>query len=65
MGEDISCRLLCHKPFKLMNWDEPNSQHVIQMIQHEYFVHLLEFHYYMLQDAFCSVFILDLFQIDR
>lgn len=41
MGEDVSCRLLCHDPSRLMTWDEANSQHVIQMIQHEYFVHLL------------------------
>lgn len=41
MGEDISCRLLCHETSKeFMNWDEANSQHVIQMVQHEYFVHL-------------------------
>lgn len=45
MAEDITCRLLCHKPSKLMTWDEANSQHVIQMVQHEYFVHLLEFYY--------------------
>jgi len=71
MGEDISCRLLCHKPSKLMTWDEANSQHVIQMIQHEYFVHLLESYYYyiyiyMLQEImFCIVCILDFFQVDR
>lgn len=42
MGEDVNCRLLCHDPSRFMTWDEANSQHVIQMIQHEYFVHLLE-----------------------
>lgn len=41
MGEDVSCRLQCHESSNLMTWDEANSQHVIQMVQHEYFVHLL------------------------
>lgn len=42
MGEDINCKLLCHGPSILMTWNEAESQHVIQMVQHEYFVHLLE-----------------------
>lgn len=43
MGEDINCKLLCHGLSKdVINWDEASSQHVIQMVQHEYFVHLLE-----------------------
>jgi len=46
-----------------MTWDEANSQHVIQMIQHEYFVHLLESYCYYIfvlqENMFCVVYILD------
>lgn len=55
MAEDITCRLLCHKPSKLMTWDEANSQHVIQMVQHEYFVHLLASHYYSALQDVCII----------
>ncbi|XP_034942425.1 transmembrane 9 superfamily member 4 [Chelonus insularis] len=41
MGEDISCRLLCHSPKNPMTWDEKTSKTVIERIQHEYTVHLL------------------------
>lgn len=62
MAEDITCRLLCHKPTKLMTWDEANSQHVIQMVQHEYFVHLLV-SYYVVFSILCRVSILDFFRL--
>lgn len=48
MGEDISCRLLCHEPSKLITWNEYSSQQVIDMIEHEYSVHLLEHFYHYL-----------------
>lgn len=46
MAEDINCKLLCHDPSNLMNWSEYNSQQVIDMIEHEYSVHLLGYYYF-------------------
>lgn len=53
MGEDVSCRLQCHESSNLMTWDEANSQHVIQMVQHEYFVHLLG-HFIFKSKYYCA-----------
>ncbi|KAL7298697.1 hypothetical protein TKK_0008456 [Trichogramma kaykai] len=41
MAQDISCKLLCHKPTEPMTWKEEYSSLVMERIQHAYIVHLL------------------------
>lgn len=59
MGEDISCRLLCHDRSNLITWNEFSSQQVIDMIEHEYSVHLLGYfhHYQSIAILFYALFI--------
>lgn len=40
MGEDIECKLLCHKPGKPINWNEGESKTVASRIKHQYYAHL-------------------------
>lgn len=41
MGEDLSCKLLCHKLTDPINWTADDSKEVVDRIQHDYYVHLL------------------------
>lgn len=40
MAEDISCKLLCHKPRDPMNWKGEEETRVMNRIKHDYVVHL-------------------------
>ncbi|XP_014204071.1 transmembrane 9 superfamily member 4 [Copidosoma floridanum] len=41
MGQDVSCKLLCHGKSNPMNWSEQDSLRFIERIKQEYTVHLL------------------------
>lgn len=40
MAENINCKLLCNRADQPLNWNNEQSDRVVERIRHEYYVHL-------------------------